>query len=181
MWFRYIIQLFSNLLKFQLFLANFRYRAEGKKVTSRAEPSWTSFSSSSGSRQLSSVSLLSGPLDYYLSLELLLPLQLLLPMDLSCHWNFCCHWNFSCHWNLVTIGTFVTIEPAVANNEVWFENAETIKNILPSEDMETNSSNPENESRGWKSRPNLPQYESLNTSINKNKNPNPLSDQNLFT
>ena len=156
-------------------MADFRFQAEGKKVTNRDEQKILQLELWLETAQLGFIT------NYYLSLELFLPLQLLLPMDLSCHWNFCCHWNFSCHWNLVTIGTFVTIEPAVANNEVWFENAETIKNILPSEDMETNSSNPENESRGWKSRPNLPQYESLNTSINKNKNPNPLSDQNLFT
>ena len=39
---------------FQLVLANFRFRAEWKKVTSRAEPSWKSFSSSYGSSQLGS-------------------------------------------------------------------------------------------------------------------------------
>jgi len=37
-----------------MFSADFRFRAEGEKATSRAEPSWKSVSSSSGSSQLGS-------------------------------------------------------------------------------------------------------------------------------
>ena len=41
-------------MNFSSFLANFQFRAEVKKVTSRAEPSWKSFSSSYDSSQLGS-------------------------------------------------------------------------------------------------------------------------------
>ena len=60
LWFRYFIEKKNQNQNFGSFSANFWFRAEGKKVTSRAEPSWKSFSSSSGSSQLSSDSSLVG-------------------------------------------------------------------------------------------------------------------------
>ena len=48
------MKFFFKRSKFGLVSVNFRFRAEEKKVTSRAEPSWKSFSSSSGSSQVGS-------------------------------------------------------------------------------------------------------------------------------
>ena len=54
LWFSYINENLKKIKNFSSFLADFQFRAKGKKVTSRAETSWNSFSSSSGSSKLGS-------------------------------------------------------------------------------------------------------------------------------
>ena len=72
---------------FQLVLANFRFRAEWKKVTSRAEPSWKSFSSSYGSSQLGSDSSLE---------EMYFKMYSIIPLTWTSH-----HAYVGCFWQKV--------------------------------------------------------------------------------